>query len=70
MSLCNPYEISKKITIRHTEDDWEFSFSCDDYATVTVSSNEGLESMHGKSTKIYIPKDCIQYFIDALRSFQ
>jgi hypothetical protein len=64
------YEISKNITIRHTEDDWEFSFSSDEYGTVTVYLNEGLESMHGETTAIHIPKDCIQHFIDALRSFQ
>lgn len=64
------YEISKNITIRHTEDDWEFTLSSDDNVTVTVHLNEGMESMHGKCTAIHIPKDCIQHFIDALRSFQ
>ena len=64
------YEISKNITVRHTEDDWEFSFSSDEYGTVSVYCNEGLESMTGKTTAIFIPKDCIQHFIDALRSFQ
>ena len=68
------YEISKNITIRHTEDDWEFSFFSDEYGTVTVHCNEYLESMTGDittdTTAIHIPKDCIQHFIDALRSFQ
>ena len=61
------YEISKNITVRHTKDDWEFSFSSDEYGTVSVYC---LESMTGKTTAIFIPKDCIQHFIDALRSFQ
>jgi len=64
------YEISKNITVRHTEDDWEFYFSSDEYGTVTVHLDEGMGSMHGKCTAISIPKDCIQHFIDALRSFQ
>lgn len=64
------YEISKNITILNIEEDWEFTLSSDDNVTVTVHLNEGLESMHGETTAIHIPKDCIQHFIDALRSFQ
>ena len=64
------YEISKNITILNIEEDWEFRLSSDDNRTVTVHLNEGIEAMHGKSTTIFIPKDCIQHFIDALRSFQ
>jgi hypothetical protein len=68
------YKISKDITILHIEDAWKFSFSFDEYGNVTVCSNEDIETMHGeysrKSTEISIPKDCIQHFINALRSFQ
>ena len=60
------YEISKNITVRHTEDNWKFSFSSDEYGTVTVHLDECIETI----TEIPIPKDCIQHFIDALRSFQ
>jgi hypothetical protein len=64
------YEISKQYTIRHTEDDWEYTFRDDEYVTVEVTLTEGLEAMTGKTTTIHIPKDCIQHFIHALQTYQ
>ena len=60
------YEISKQIRILHTEDDWDYVFTTDEYGTVSVISTDGLEAMTGKTTEFIIPQDCIQHFIDAL----
>jgi len=64
------YEISKQIRIHHTEDDWDYVFTTDEYGTVEVRSHEGLEAFSGKNTSIHIPKDCIQHFIDALEQLK
>ena len=60
------YEISKQIRIHNTEDDWDYVFTTDEYGTVTVTRNDGLEAMQGRTTSLEIPRDCIQHFIDAL----
>lgn len=60
------YHISKEIRIVHEQDDWDFTFTTDEYGTVTVVCTEGLEAMSGKTTHIQIPHDCIQHFIKAL----
>ena len=64
------YQITKSIRILHTKDDWDFVISTDADGTVQVQSNEGLEALSGESTSIYIPKDCIQHFIDALEQLK
>jgi len=64
------YKISTQIEIRHEDDDWAFTFGTDEYGTVEVCCTEGLEAMTGKTTSIYIPKDCIQNVIDALGKFK
>ena len=64
------YQITKEIRILHTKDDWDFVFKTDDDGTVEVRSHEGLEAFSGENTSIYIPKDCIQHFIDALEQFK
>ena len=65
------YQISKEIRILHEQDDWEFVFSTDEYGTVCFASQKfGLEAMTGKSTHIFIPKDCIQNVIDALEQLK
>ena len=64
------YKISKQIEILHEEDDWCFTFSSDEYGKVEVCCTEGLEAMTGKTRTIYIPKDCIQNFINALEQFK
>jgi hypothetical protein len=60
------YEITKEIRIHNTEDDWDYVFTTDEYGSVTVNHNNGLEAMHGETTSIDIPRDCIQHFINAL----
>lgn len=60
------YQISKEIRIVHEQDDWAFTFTTDEYGTVTVVCTEGLEAMTGKTTHNTIPHDCIQHFIKAL----
>lgn len=64
------YEITKKIRILHQEDDWDIIFKTDEYGTVQVTFTEGLEAMTGKTTSVFIPKDCIQNFIDSLEQFK
>lgn len=46
------------------------ALTADEYGTVCLSSTEGLEAMTGKTTHLYIPKDCIQNFINALEQFK
>ena len=64
------YQITKEIRIFHEQDDWDFVFTTDEYGTVEVRSNEGLEAFSGKSTSIHIPMNCIQHFIDALEQLK
>ena len=64
------YQITKEIRITNVEDDWDFVFITDEYGTVIVHLNEGLNAMKGETTSIHIPKDCIQYFIDALEQLK
>jgi hypothetical protein len=64
------YEISKQINIRHKTDDFDYNLTADEYGTVCLSSTEGLEAMTGKTTHLFIPKDCIQNFINALEQFK
>ena len=64
------YQITKEIRILHTKDDWDFVFKTDDDGTVEVQSHEGLEAFSGRNTNIYIPKHCIQHFIDALEQLK
>ena len=61
------YSISNQIQIRHTEDEWDYLFTTDEYGTVDVAFRENFKV--GK-TSILIPKDCIQHFIDALEQFK
>ncbi len=64
------YQITKEIRIIHMQDDWDFVFTIDEYGTVGVDYNDGLEAFSGKNTIIHIPKDCIQHFIDALEQLK
>jgi len=64
------YQISKEIRILHEQDDWDYVFTTDEYGTVCFASHEGLDAMTGKSTHIFIPKDCIQNVIDALEQLK
>jgi len=61
------YFISNQIQIRHTEDEWDYLFTTDEYGTVDVAFRENFKV--GK-TSILIPKDCIQHFIDALEQLK
>ena len=61
------YSISNQIQIRHTEDEWDYLFTTDEYGTVDVAFRENFKV--GK-TSIHIPKDCIQHFIDALEQLK
>jgi hypothetical protein len=65
-----PYEISKQINIRHKTDDFDYTFTADEYGTVCLTSTEGLEAMTGKTTHLCIPKDCIQHIINSLEQFK
>ena len=64
------YQITKEIRILHAKDDWDFVFKTDADGTVEVRSHDGLEAFSGENTSIYIPKHCIQHFIDALEQFK
>ena len=68
--MTKPYEISKQINIRHKTDDFDYNFTADEYGTVCITSTEGMEAMTGKTTHLFIPKDCIQNFINALEQFK
>jgi len=61
------YSISNQIQILHTEDEWDYLFTTDEYGTVDVAFRENFKV--GK-TSILIPKDCIQHFIDALEKLK
>ena len=61
------YSISNQIQILHTEDEWDYLFTTDEYGTVDVAFREKFKV--GK-TSILIPKDCIQHFIDALEQLK
>jgi hypothetical protein len=65
-----PYEISKQINIRHKTDDFDYNFTADEYGTVCITSTEGMEAMTGKTTHLFIPKDCIQNIINSLEQFK
>ena len=56
------YSISNQIQIRHTEDEWDYFFTTDEYGTVSVEGDNGLG--------IHIPKDCIQNFIRVLEQLK
>lgn len=64
------YTTTKELRIRHDTDDWEYTFTADEYGTVSVTLTEGLEAMTGTTTTIDIPKDCIQHFINTLEQFK
>ena len=64
------YQITKEIRILHEQDDWDYVFTTDEYGTVQVRSHEGLEAFSGENISIYIPKDCIQHFIDVLEQLK
>jgi len=64
------YEISKQIRIHHQEDDFDYNFTADEYGTVCISSTDGTTTMTSNGNHLYIPKDCIQNFIDALEQFK
>jgi len=68
--LLKLFTKAKEIRIIHMQDDWDYVFTTDEYGTVGVDYNEGLEAMTGKNTIIHIPKDCIQHFIDALEQLK
>jgi hypothetical protein len=63
------YEISKQIRIHNTEDDWDYVFTTDEYGSVEISYNEDLKLMP-HTTNFFIPRDCIQHFIDALEQLK
>lgn len=60
-----PYEITKQIRIHNTEDDWDYVFTTDEYGSVNISYNQDLKLMPN-TTDFFIPRDCIQNFINAL----
>lgn len=64
------YTTTREIRIIHNTDDWDYTFTADEYGTVSVTLTEGLEAMTGKTTIIHIPKDCIQHFINTLEQFK
>jgi hypothetical protein len=47
-----------------------FCFQTDGHGTVQVNCCEGVEALSGEVSIIYIPKDCIQHFIDALEQLK
>lgn len=64
------YTTTKEIRILHNTDDWDYTFTADEYGTVCVTFTEGLEAMTGTNRTIHIPKDCIQHFINTLEQFK
>ena len=63
------YETTKEINIRHTTDDFGYTFTADEYGTVCITEMQGMEAMTGKTTHVIVPKDCISHFINALKNF-
>ena len=68
------YTTTKEIRILHNTDDWDYTFTADEYGTVCVTFTEGLEAMTGTTRTIprtiHIPKECIQHFINTLEQFK
>lgn len=63
------YEITKQIRIHNTEDDWDYVFTTDEYGSVEISYNQDLK-LTPHTTKFFIPRDCIQNFINALNELK
>lgn len=63
------YLVSNQVRIHHVDDEWNLVFTTDEYGTVTVLYNEKL-GLSPKCTNLYIPKNCIQHFINALEQFK
>jgi hypothetical protein len=63
------YEISKQIRIHH-EDGWFYQFTEDGEGQVEITPyvRSGEERKSGEG--FYLPKDCIQHFIDALEQLK
>jgi len=59
------YTITKSICFHNKEDGWKYVFTTDEYGTVSVSTSNDPTFQN-----IYIPKDCIQHFIDALEQLK
>ena len=64
------YRTTKEINIFHKTDDFGYTFTADEYGTVCLTSTEGLEAMTGKTTHLFISKDCIQHIIKSLEQFK
>ena len=62
------YDIQKEIKIHHKTDGWEYGFTADEYGTVCVSYK--VMGADAGKPPFYIPKDCIQNFIDVLEQFK
>jgi hypothetical protein len=65
-----PYEITKQINIRHKTDDFDYTFTADEYGTVCISATDGETTMTSNGNHLYIPKDCIQHIINSLEQFK
>ena len=76
------YIVSNQVRIHHVDDEWNFVFTADEYGTVTVAhtqrATENLEKVVdilaskrlSNYRNLYIPKNCIQHFINALEQFK
>lgn len=76
------YLVSNQVRIHHVDDEWNLIFTADEYGTVTVAHTQGDTENLEKVVRIvaykklsdyrnlYIPKNCIQHFINALEQFK
>ena len=67
----NNYKITKQIRLHHSEDNWFYQFSDDGEYNVEVAVYHGqgiAEEKEGQS--FFIPKDCLDQFIQVLQEFK
>lgn len=63
----NNYQITKQTRLHHPQEDWSYQFSEDGEYGVDVSFYSGGLK---KGESFYIPKDCLEQFIQILQEFK
>jgi len=67
----NNYQITKEIRLHHPEDNWFYQFSDDGQNMVEVAVYHGQGIAEEKEEPSYfIPKDCLDQFIQILQEFK
>lgn len=67
----NNYQITKEIRLHHPEDNWFYQFSDDGQGSVEFApyTTHGIEKRKSGDS-FYIPKDCLEQFIQILQEFK